>query len=262
MRWVLALLAGCSFDPPRSTGGPDAVPDAPPDAVACAGTPDFDGDGRRDDCDRCPHLSSEDDPDGDGDGVGDACDPQPTVGSDARAIWLAFYAPDDIAGWVQSRGDGVWSVAGGKLVQSSATSAFSLLDSPAPYGDAYFATSVEVVTANPAEIGFCLADDQDPPGSQYYCCGISGANNARAVSIWPTGAGERTDAAPWTGNHAVDQRIDMTGTLLGAKFSCDISQGTERATRATQAGDKLGTAVFYTAGQARYRYLFVATLGS
>ncbi|HEY5935884.1 MAG TPA: hypothetical protein VIU61_14645 [Kofleriaceae bacterium] len=262
MRWVLALLAGCSFDPRPALPAGDGGTDAPGDGVACTGVPDFDGDGRRDDCDLCPHLSSDDDPDGDGDGVGDACDPQPTVGSDARAIWIAFYAPSDIDGWMQSRGDGVWSVTAGELVQNSPTSAFSLLDSPAPYTDAYFATSVEVVTASPAEIGFCLADDQDPPGSQYYCCGVSAVNTARAVSIWPTGAGERNDTNAWTGNHAADQQIDITGTLLGAKFSCEFAQGAERTTRATAAGDKIGTAVFYTAGQARYRYLFLATLGS
>jgi len=263
VRWVLALLAGCSFDPQTQVGGDDggAGDDTAETPVICEGTPDFDGDGKRDDCDRCPHLASDDDPDGDGDGVGDACDPRPAIGNDTRAIWIAFDTANAIDGWMQSRGTGVWSVIERELVQTSTSSAFSLLDSPVPYTEAYFATSVEVVTANPPEIGFCLGDDQDPPASQYYCCGISGVATARAIAIWPAGIGEVNDTNVWTGDHGVDQQIDMTGTLFGPKFTCEFKQGAKSATRTTTAGAKLGTAVFYTGGQARYRYLFAATLG-
>jgi hypothetical protein len=266
MRGLLVLLAACGFASQTDGASTDSDEDGIVDdddncrRVANPAQHDWDGDDHGDDCDGCPHVAAEADLDDDNDGVGNDCDPRRTIAGDAREIWLGFYAPEDITGWMQSRGDGTWSVDGGMLHQTNAASIFSLLDSPMPYADAYFATSVELVTANPPEVGFCLGDIQAPPAAQYYCCGVHGPATARAISAWPGGAG--IDESPWSGEHGAGNRVDMTGTLAGATFSCELVQGIARATRATMTGGKLGTAVFYTAGRARYRYLFVATIGT
>jgi hypothetical protein len=281
---AIVVLGACSYR--ERTLDPDAPPgtaDAPEtaDAAADAAPGDADGDGildaadncpamynpdqrdwdvdlHGDACDGCPHLPSPSDPDTDGDRVGDDCDPRPLTGGEARALWLGFYDAADIAGWQPTGGP--WSVTNGMLEQ--AASGFSLLDSPASYTDAYFATSLEVVTPNTAEIGFCLADIQ--PSVQYYCCCASNAGDVpstRAASQWDGSPGQISVPASFDGaNLAVGQRVEMTGLLSGATFACAISQGAATASPGTGTGGKLGTAVFYTLAPVRYRYAFVVTV--
>lgn len=285
MRWLVVVvgLAGCEFHGLADTDAPRSTPDAGADAAIDASTTDdadddgivdaddncpaipnvdqrdWDADDHGDPCDRCPHLMSTPDPDADADGVGDACDPRPGT-TDVREIWLGFHQPADITGWVNTGGNGQWSVANGVLDQ--AATGFSLLDSPASYTDAYFATSLEVVTVDSAEIGFCLGDIQ--PGIQYYCCGasnIGGTPSARAASAWSTSGGQISVPAAFTGaNLAVGQHVEMTGLLQGASFACAISQGGITATPGTTTGGTLGPAVFYTVAPVRYRYAFVVSL--
>jgi hypothetical protein len=283
MRWlvVLAGLAGCEFtglgvaDARRVMPVPDAAvdasttEDADDDGIVdaddnCPAVPnvdqrDWDSDDHGDVCDRCPHLGSVADPDADNDGVGDDCDPRPGT-TDVREIWLGFYEPADITGWVNTGGNGQWTVGGGVLDQ--AASGFSLLDSPASYTDAYFATSLEVVAVDTSEIGFCLADVQ--PGIQYYCCGaanVGGVPSARAASAWATSGGQISVPGTFTGaNLAVGEHVEMVGLLQGASFACSITQGAITATAGTPTGTKLGPAVFYTTAPVRYRYAFVVGL--
>src|SRR6267142_3050709 len=186
----LLALAGCGFHVHSQgvddAGPADAVVDSEVDGAAgvdtdhdgvddsidnCRTVPnpdqhDWDGDHHGDACDGCPHLPSMLDPDTDHDGVGDACDPRPLQAGDHRAIWIAFYAPSDIQGWVNTNGNGAWSIAGGKLLESNG--GFSLLDSPLSYDSVYFAPSLKVTQPNTPEIGFCSSDIQ--PSIQYYCC--------------------------------------------------------------------------------------------
>jgi hypothetical protein len=221
---------------------------------------DWDVDLHGDVCDHCPHKPSSADPDGDGDLVGDACDPHPGTPGEVPVIWLGFHDPADITGWVNTGGNGQWSVADALLHETAA--GFSLLDSPGSYTDAYFEVGLTVVSPDTNEIGFCLSDIQ--PGIQYYCCGVSntgGVASARAVSAWATSGGQiATPGAFSAANLAIGQLVDMTGLLDDAAFTCAITQGTITTNPATQTGDKLGTAVFYTTTPVDYRYAFVVTV--
>jgi hypothetical protein len=280
------VAAGCGFAPGAGADD-DATPDsATPDGgdPSDASPVDGDGDGvidgndncpahpnpeqrdwdvdlRGDACDGCPHVASTADPDGDGDGVGDDCDPRPATAGDARAIWIAFYEPTDIDGWVNTGMTGAWTVDpdADLLVQSNA--AFSLLDSPMTYGDAFFDTELVVVTALTPEIGFCVGDV--PVGFQYYCCcaSVSPTVQVRAASAWSTSGGQIQGTAPWTGDLSAGQTIRMTGRL-DTQFQCNFFQGAETASTSTAAGDKTGTAVFYTTTPVQYRYAFVVAIGA
>ena len=271
---LVVALGACHFEGPPATLGPpgdasevDGSPDVDSDGdgvvdsidncrtVPNADQHDFDGDHRGDACDLCPHLASDTDPDGDGDGVGDVCDPRPPQPGGRQEYWVAFYDPGDIAAWVNT--GGAWTVANGQLAQ--ANNNFALLDSPDKLGDVYFATSVEVVNAGTAEIGFCGADIQ--PGIQYYCCGVS-SGSVRAASAWRNQP-QIFDPQPWTGTSDVGARIDIVGTLDATHSTCTFTQGAHLVTSSTLRGPlELGTAVFYTAAAVRYRYAFVVAIGS
>jgi hypothetical protein len=66
------------------------------DAFLCVGgtAHDEDGDGIRDACDVCPHISDVGQADGDGDRVGDACDPEPTIGRQQIVVFDGFASLD------------------------------------------------------------------------------------------------------------------------------------------------------------------------
>jgi hypothetical protein len=90
MRLAVALLAGCSFEPPAlqppGDGSPPVVPDASPvdgaidaaieviDAAPPDARPDKDGDGVADPEDNCPEDLNPDQANCDGDAQGDVCD--------------------------------------------------------------------------------------------------------------------------------------------------------------------------------------------
>lgn len=103
-------------------GGPGDALDAAidgPDAGPCSnfgGQPDEDNDGRRDDCDNCPHIAQSPllQPDSDHDGVGDECDPY--AGRPDRLVLFAGFNNGSPAGmqYFQS-GLGAWSVINGQL---------------------------------------------------------------------------------------------------------------------------------------------------
>lgn len=263
---AVICLVGCNFEHGALPGDATGVtPDTPIDGTQQdCGTHDFDGDGHFDGCDHCPHLPSATDPDGDGDGVGDDCDPRPTLPGDARVIWLAFYDPSDIVGWKNTNGNGAWSVSGGLLHETNA--GFSLLDAPASYQDAYFATSLEVVQPTTNEIGFCLSDIQ--PSTQYYCCAAYNPGNTpgvRAASQYAGSPGQISAPASFAGNLGVGQHIEMVGTLMGTRFDCKFTQGASGGPTSmanTTVGGKLGPPVFYTTAPVNYRYAFVVTIGS
>jgi hypothetical protein len=275
---VAVCVVGCGFQPAsvhalaHDAGDIDGSPDVDTDGDGvvdavdnCPTIPnpdqhDFDGDHHGDVCDRCPHLPSADDPDQDGDGVGDACDPRPTLPGDHRLYWLGFYDMAEIATWKNTTAVvGAWTVANGQLAES--TAAFSLLDSPDSVGDVYFATSIQIVTAT-NEIGFCGGDI--PIGMQYFCCGVydSGGPQVRAVSAW-TGQAQTATPVPFGGSLAPGAIVDMVGTMTAANSICTFTQGMVTATTSTARGPvSPGSAVFYTAIPAQYRYAFVVTIGS
>lgn len=121
---VPACNAVFGLDPPTRVDPGDAADPRDADATcvsAPAGTPDEDGDGLRDACDRCPQVADRGGGDEDGDGVGDACDPRPGVADRLRAFYgfadverpgELTYLIDDLspgAAWATS--DGVLRVA-------------------------------------------------------------------------------------------------------------------------------------------------------
>ena len=279
--WLLVALVGCTFTPGVASVdggdapviGEDTIRDTDGDGILdpndnCPTIPnsaqhDFDHDGLGDECDPCPHLA-DGNVDTDGDGVGDACDPRPMTPGDKRALWFGFYGDEDMTGWHQSLGSGVWTVANGVLAQTNpatATGELALWDSPLTYSDSYFATSVEIVTTNTPEIGFCLGDIESPPSTEYYCCAVSMTNLSRAASAYPPGSSQISDGGPWAADHSPGQVVDMVGTLEGTSFTCDLAQGSVKAHYATSAGAKTGTAVFYANTFVKYHYLFLVTIG-
>ena len=269
---AVALMAACSFEPGMfvasvldaadaadvDTDG-DGVVDRVDNCASLANPAqrDWDGDAHGDECDHCPHLASASDPDGDRDGVGDACDPRPTAAGDRRAIWIAFYDPSDIAGWITS--GGAWAVENGKLVQSA--TGLALLDSPLQYGDLYFATRVEIVSAA-NEVGFCSADV--PIGQHYYCCGAYylGDDEARAVSYYTGSPGQVIHSMPFPLS-AAGETLDVVGTMTATQSKCTITKAGQFVMTATTRGTpRLGSAAFYTNVPASYHYAFIVAIGS
>jgi hypothetical protein len=110
--YVCALAACGRF---RFDGAPDAAThDSDPtgdgssvDTFVCVGGSlhDEDGDGVRDACDTCPHVSDPAQADLDGDRVGDACDPEPNNPRQQIVLFDAFESLDS-----------VWNNAGATVV--------------------------------------------------------------------------------------------------------------------------------------------------
>lgn len=245
----------------------DSVDNCP--TIANTDQRDWDTDQHGDPCDRCPHLPSADDPDTDLDDVGDACDPRPAAAGDTRVLWLGFYDASEIAGWRNTNGTGDFSVVGGKLVQMNELSGLTLLDSPQDYGDIYFASRMELAQTHGSEsneIGVCGGDIHTAV-TQYYCCafnGKGGSDSVRATSGWQN-QGQIESEVAWVGTNTVGSVIDVTGTMTGTQSICTFTQpGVPTLTLSTTRGPlAAGAAVFYTAfAQAKYQYLFVATIGS
>lgn len=263
--FLVALVSGCGFEHGALSSSGDArgdgvTSDTTGDSAAPCDVHDFDADGLGDSCDKCPHIPSPANADADGDGVGDECDPEPATPKEHRAIWFAPYDMSATSGWVNTNGNGVWTVSN-QLLHETAPG-FSLLDSPMSYStDAYFAVSVQMVQTNSNEVGFCLSDIQ--PSQQYYCCAASNTAgpSVRAVSAYTGSGGQIQGAAAFAGNLAPGQRIDMTGTLQGTSFKCHFTQGGATSNTMTAAGGRTGPACFYTTTPVDYRYVFVVTIG-
>jgi hypothetical protein len=265
---VIAMVSGCGFehgalsttgDARGDTQTADTMADTAVDTAVPCDVHDFDGDGLGDSCDKCPYIASAN-ADMDGDGVGDECDPRPTMAKEQRTLWFAPYDMTAITGWVNTNGNGMWSVQNNML--HNAASAFSLLDSPSSYNsDMFFAASIQMVQANSAEAGFCLSDIQ--PTTQYYCCAASnpgGTPSVRVASRYSTSGGEISVSAGFAGNLSPGQHIEATGTLQGSTFKCRFTQGLAVSNTMTAAGSRAGPAVFYTQTPVDYRYVFLVTM--
>lgn len=261
---VIAMVNGCRFEHGAlsTTGdarGDSATADTLADTAAPCDVHDFDGDGLGDSCDKCPYIPSAN-ADMDSDGVGDECDPRPTMAKEQRTLWFAPYDMSAINGWVNTNGNGMWTVQNNML--HNAANAFSLLDSPTSYNsDMFFAVSIQMVQSNSGEAGFCLSDIQ--PTTQYYCCAGSnpgGTASVRAASKYSTSGGEIAGTAGFAGNLSPGQHFEATGTLQGSSFKCHFSQGAVASNTMTAAGSRAGPAVFYTVTPVDYRYVFLVTM--
>ncbi len=144
-----ALIDGSGGPADAGPDAPPGAPDAMPDAMPDAPLPDGDGDGVPDKsdncvavgnplqededldtvgdaCDNCPSVANPTQDDGDeeaagqeADGVGDACDPRPDAGGDSILFFDGFNGLAPAASWVALTG--TWTVAGGALHQTVAT---------------------------------------------------------------------------------------------------------------------------------------------
>jgi hypothetical protein len=260
---ALCLLAGCRqvlgiessvlFDAGADTSG-----DVDVDAAGC-GTNDFDLDGLPDNCDLCPHVPSNGQADLDGDGVGDECDPRPAE-EDARALWLGFYSPNEIAGWTPING-GSWQVSNHVLHETSMT--FTMLDSPISYTtDIHFATSLVMTAPGTMEVGFCAANVQ--PSSQYYCCAAANATGGKANIIARAqymGHPQTALIGDLGAGFTANERIDIQGTLAGSQFKCEFARDNgDHKEAMLAAGAKAGPVSFYATAPVDYRYVFVVTM--
>ena len=251
------LLGGCSqvfgLEPPATAVDGSAPADTRDvDAPQGCDAHDFDGDGISDSCDMCPHVAGTN-ADSDGDGVGDACDPRPSMSGDQRLLWLGFYDPAAITGWVDPGGTGAWSVSGGMLMELATNS--SRLNSPTSYAtDIYFATSLQITQPVTNEVGFCAANM--PP--QYYCC----VANDGSMPVVGASTGQVAYFDPFPGSLDPGKRVDITGTLTGSQFECRFFEAGATTEVLAPGGGNAGPVAFYATTPIAYRYLFVVAIGS
>ncbi len=270
--WLVIAIIGCGGDdttPPGEDTDGDGIADTE-DVCPQLADPDqrdFDADGVGDLCDRCPHVASSNDPDGDGDGVGDACDPRPSAGGDLRVSWNGFYDPSEIATWTPISGS--WEVTANRLVKSDLGA--GAIELPPITGAVHAETSYEVVALRGgfrAEIGTCSGAVSTIFPAQLYCCVVvQQADNTINVEVWAQASnlpGFSISQAPWTGTFGSGSRIEMVHELSPNLRDCTVRQGMATSrTEAIETGDSIngGVQLFSQSAAARYRYLFVVSIG-
>lgn len=286
---LVVALAGCGFSAGNGDGDGgvdtapviDAIPPEDPDAslpplldddgdgvlngvdncpkVANPDQRDHDADTKGDVCDHCPHLAVTD-TDSDGDGIGDACDPRPTMGGDVRRLWEGFYDPSSISGW---GGGGNWSVANGKLRQTSTNANQTGSGPPIAVAKAFVMTSFTVdalsgASSNP-QIGVSSGVSG---GLQRYSCTLQRAQslNVRTETSWveATNVVQQSGNTAWTpGTFAAGSTATVISRLNGG-FQCRIVQGTTDKTRSEQSGPPAGQVYLGTENAtASFDYLFI-----
>jgi hypothetical protein len=289
---LLVALAGCGFSAGSGASGGDgsvdaapvidAIPPEDPDAPLppdddddddgilnvsdnCPTVPnidqrDHDTDTKGDACDHCPHLAVPD-TDTDGDGLGDACDPRPGTSGDVRRLWEGFYDASSITGW---GGMGSWSVANGKLRQTSTSANQTGHGPPITVAKAFVMTSFTVdalsgASENP-QIGVATGVAQN--GQRYSCTLQKGSTtNVRTESTWIEPGNNvqfQQGNTAWTpGTFATGSTATVTSRLNGG-FQCRIVQGTTDKSRSEANGPLAGQVYLGTENAtASFDYLFI-----
>lgn len=286
---LLVALAGCGFSAGTGNNGDggvdaaviDAIPAEDPDAslpptqdddgdgvlngvdncptVANADQRDHDVDTKGDVCDRCPHLAVTD-TDTDGDGIGDACDPRPNMGGDVRRLWEGFYDASSITGW---GGSGTWSVANGKVRQTSTSANQAGWGPPIAVAKAFVMTTFTVdalsgASSNP-KIGVASGVSG---GLQRYSCTLekSQSLNVHTETTWVESSNvqQQSGNTAWSpGTFAAGSMATVTSRLNGG-FQCRIVQGTTDKTRSEANGPPAGQVYLGTENAtASFDYLFI-----
>ncbi|HEY5950746.1 MAG TPA: thrombospondin type 3 repeat-containing protein, partial [Kofleriaceae bacterium] len=256
---VTAFLAGCSF--PHGAGGPDdarvgdsPVTDVPividtimtdgpvdtpttttdtdgdgvPNATdncplaANANQRDHDSDAHGDVCDHCPHLASTADPDGDSDGVGDACDPHPSTAGDSIALFEGFYDATSINGWADS-GNGTWSVANGKLTESSSGNNLSTIGPALSITRAAVTAAVHINTLG--QTTFTTSPQVSVAGSwnsgDYDSCALTDIGGlGKRLYVSSNWTQYRFDSTGWGGTFANGSDLRITDAKIGTNNNC------------------------------------------
>ncbi len=287
---VLALSTSCGFTASNGAGSDagrdasaDAIPVEDPDAalppnmdldgdgvlnasdncptVANPDQRDHDADGKGDVCDHCPHLAVVD-TDSDGDGIGDACDPRPNNGADVRRLWEGFYDATSIVGW---NGSGTWSVANGKLQQTSMTANRAGWGPPITVTRAFVMTSIEVdalssASSNP-QVGVAVGVVGQV---QRYSCTLekNQSTNLHTETSWfvvgQGGQNSQSDVAWSPGTFAAGSTATITARVDGGNLGCRIVQGTTDKSRTDTIGPVPGGVYLGTENAtAKFDYLFV-----
>jgi hypothetical protein len=293
--------------------GPDAppgAPDATPDAMPDASLPDGDGDGVPDVADNCPGvgnpLQEDEDLDGDGDAcdncptvanasqanddevingqeadaVGDICDPRPDDTGDSILFFDGFNGNAPSASWVALTG--TWTVAGGALHQTLATSGAAVIywNGSVP-ANARADTDLVIDTITPA---FDLDDNSRSVGllgrytpsatsTGYMCLEYADPNDiADSTSLWLLEfSGQTIDThsfGPITWDMAVADPVRVRFTVRtggGSRQSCSLRNYAAAASFVgTGADTTLTTGSFglFTSGvAASFPYFIVYELG-
>ena len=288
---LFVALAGCGFSAGNAGSGDvgidaasaiDAIPAEDPDAslppaqdddgdgvlngvdncptAVNADQRDHDADGKGDVCDHCPHLPVAD-TDTDGDGIGDACDPRPTMAGDVRRLWEGFYDASSITGW---SGVGTWSVANGKLRQTSTSANQTGWGPPIAVAKAFVMTTFTVdalsgASSNP-QIGVATGVGGN---AQRYSCALqkSQSLNVHAESTWIEAGNNvqnhASDTAWSPGTFAAGSTATVISRLNGG-FQCRIVQGATDKTRGEANGPIAGQVYLGTENAtASFDYLFI-----
>ncbi|HEX5064168.1 MAG TPA: thrombospondin type 3 repeat-containing protein [Kofleriaceae bacterium] len=242
----------------------DAVDNCP--TIANTDQRDHDGDLHGDACDHCPHLASTADPDGDFDGVGDACDPRPSMGGDSRALFEGFYDATSINGWTNN-GAGNWSVANGKLTQSSTTKDTQLVI-PGNITRAAATVSATVIQLG-SGTGFNTPHVSVSSGvgnNQSYWCSVvdEGVNNNKvyASTFYPVNQTNLPNT-DWNGTFQAGSVVQETTTLSGSNNICQVVQGGTQAQVSAPIGNAGGQVQLGMRNlSASYDYIFIVSIGN
>ncbi len=255
-------------DPPAdadSDGVPDATDNCP--SVPNANQRDHDGDARGDACDKCPHLASATDPDGDGDGVGDDCDPRPMTGGDSIALFEGFYDANATTGWVAA-GNGMWSVANGKLTQSSTTTSSTThtLGPTTNIARAAVTAGVQVIALGNGtgfETPHVSVTAGVAQGRSYWCSVVDDGDENKVYATVQQGIMYTFPNEDWDGTFQAGSELRLTLSLIGSNNRCRVVQGATTGSAMGNIGMASGVVQVATrSASASFDYLFVVSIGN
>lgn len=241
---------GC--DPCPTGVAEDGDGDGVEDRCAPIAVIDEDGDGVRDEVDRCPVHPDPSQTDTDGDLLGDACDP--TSGLDERRLFASFGSVDPTLmpppAWSLDRGDLVIPTTG--TLPTSANTSDGMV--------AQVALQLDLGTGEVVALRLVQA------GNRSVACRINGDGRVEMVRTSPVST-DQIDSSPTvvslTGPVVLRMVLTANQLLGGVSGVCDVvpSAGPGATVDAGVIGERIGTvridALLAAPSTARVRYLWV-----
>lgn len=281
LRYLTLLLGACTFEtsvapgagddtsPPADTDG-DTVLDADDNcpAVANLNQRDHDADLRGDACDLCPHVADGDGSDSDGDAIGDACDPR--NGADSLVVFDGFYDDSTALDW--AKGGGAWSLAGGTLRQTLA-STWAFIGPTTRIAKLYADYAFTPLSVGPA---FTVPTENGPVTIQpsvgnfggvvqqqrNYGCAIT-KDPGNRVTAWANVNGNNNNSPKsWDGDLVANERYRIIENMA-TQNRCDFWQGSVTDSDSENLGATEGTFTFSVAASTvEIDYVFLVAIGS